>query len=147
MSRYELAFTDPVDLQKRIDEYFRICDESKRELKLKNGDIKVRYEIPYSVIGLCNHLKVHKDTYYSYLMRKSKSRRSSFAENQAGPYLPCAQDPTNRGCKRIFLMPTTALFPFQLSWIRLACSKSRSKTRPEAILKCAEEWTLDLKKN
>ena len=52
----------PDELEQRIEEYFKHCEESKREIHLKSGDIKYHAEWP-SIIGLCLWLDIGKDTW------------------------------------------------------------------------------------
>lgn len=59
------CFTDPVDLQQKVDAYFEHCENSRTERELKNGDIRVRQESP-SMIGLAVWLHCSTDTINSY---------------------------------------------------------------------------------
>ena len=66
------CFTDPVDLQQKVDAYFEHCEESRTERELKNGDIRVRQESP-SMIGLAVWLHCSTDTINSYIRHEDKS--------------------------------------------------------------------------
>jgi len=57
---------DPVEIQRRIDEYFAQYEASRDIRPLKSGDLRVRASWP-SVIGLCAFLGIGKTAYYSYL--------------------------------------------------------------------------------
>lgn len=74
------AFTDPNLLDKKIEEYFKMCELSKEIYNLRSGDVKIRQTFP-SVVGLAVFLGVHKDTIYSYINGEHKSH---FDNNQDG---------------------------------------------------------------
>lgn len=75
------AFTDPVELQERINAYFKHCEESKKIYELKNGDIKIRQEFP-SMAGLSLWLDVDRNTLYSYMNEEEKVQNSSDINKQ-----------------------------------------------------------------
>ena len=64
----EKMFKTPEDLQKKIDEYFRICDDNIAEVyDKKTQEIKtVADPIPYTVEGLCNVLDCNRATLLNY---------------------------------------------------------------------------------
>lgn len=66
MNTKPFKFTDPVELQEKINAYFKHCEESKKVYDLKNGDIKVRQEYP-SMAGLSLWLDVDRSTLYNYM--------------------------------------------------------------------------------
>ena len=62
------AFTDPEDLERRIDEYFADCDKGREVEELtKRGEL-VRYtkRRPYTVEGMADWLKVNPETIRNY---------------------------------------------------------------------------------
>lgn len=59
------AFRDPVELAEKVDAYFDKCEASRTVRELKNGDIRVRQEIP-SFVGLAVYLGVVKSTLLLY---------------------------------------------------------------------------------
>lgn len=65
-------YDDPEVMQKRINSYFKKCDDHT-EKKLvfegvQNGSTiqTVPFPIPYSVAGLCSHLEITRDTLLEY---------------------------------------------------------------------------------
>lgn len=66
------SFTNPDDLEQKVDLYLKHCEATKQKLDLKNGDKKIRQELP-TMIGLANWLGVSRDTLYSYMNRESKT--------------------------------------------------------------------------
>ena len=64
-------FNDPVELQGKIDEYFKHCENSRKTYELKNGDIKIRQEFP-SMAGLTVWLGCSRETIYSYMEMDEK---------------------------------------------------------------------------
>lgn len=75
------AFTDPEALSKKIDAYFKHCEESKKIYELKSGDIKVRQEYP-SMAGLSLWLDVDRNTLYSYMNEEVKVQNSDEVTKQ-----------------------------------------------------------------
>lgn len=65
------AFTSSAELEKKVQAYFDRCSKSKRELQLKNGDIKIRQEFP-TMSGLASFLGVSRDTLYSFINGEDK---------------------------------------------------------------------------
>ena len=65
------SFDNPEKLSLQIEGYFNHCNESVREIVLKNGDVRIRREHP-SVIGLAVYLGCSKDTIYSYINGEKK---------------------------------------------------------------------------
>lgn len=59
------AFNDPVEFAEKVEQYFAKCEASKDVRQLKNGDIRVRQEIP-SFVGLAVFLGVVKSTLTLY---------------------------------------------------------------------------------
>jgi hypothetical protein len=66
MNTKPYIFNDPDELKRKIDAYFKHCEESKKVYDLKNGDIKVRQEYP-SMAGLSLWLDVDRKTLYNYM--------------------------------------------------------------------------------
>lgn len=67
MSKYhEPCFSDPKDLQEKVDAYFQHCEETKKVYELKNGDVKIRQEFP-TMTGLAVWLRCSRDTLYAYI--------------------------------------------------------------------------------
>ena len=64
----EKMFRTPEELQKKIDEYFRICEDNITEVyDKKTQEIKtVSDPIPYTVEGLCNVLGCNRATLLNY---------------------------------------------------------------------------------
>ena len=60
------VFKDPDELQKKVDAYFKHCEDSRTVYELKSGDIKVRQEYP-SMAGLSLWLDVDRKTLYNYM--------------------------------------------------------------------------------
>ena len=72
MSKYhETCFSDPKDLQEKVDAYFQHCEDSKKTYELKNGDIKIRQEFP-TMTGLAVWLRCSRETLYSYINQDPK---------------------------------------------------------------------------
>ena len=69
------VFTDPVDLQQKVDAYFQHCEDSKTVYELKNGDIKIRQEFP-TMTGLAVWLNCRRETLYSYINGDEKTGNS-----------------------------------------------------------------------
>ena len=86
-----VSFNDPVELQKRVDEYFQHCEDSKTVYELKNGDIKIRQEYP-SMVGLALWLGVSKDTLYSYIYQEEKKCLDESINKAISETLSCARD-------------------------------------------------------
>lgn len=85
-----VSFNDPVDLKKRVEEYFTRCEESKKIYDLKNGDVKIRQEFP-TMSGLAVHLGVTRETVYSYMNGESKTGVSSEALQEISDTLSYAR--------------------------------------------------------
>lgn len=64
--RFKTAFPSADELDERVEAYFKHCADSRQELPLRNGDIRIRQELP-SMVGLALWLGVHRDTLYSYI--------------------------------------------------------------------------------
>lgn len=68
----EKMFKTPEDLQKKIDEYFQLCDDNtitvydKRTQEVK----KVNKQIPYTVEGICEILGTNRQTLINYQKEK-----------------------------------------------------------------------------
>ena len=60
------AFTDPAELERKVEAYFQHCAESRREIVLKSGDVRIREESP-SILGLALWLDCSRETIYSYI--------------------------------------------------------------------------------
>lgn len=71
MKTKNTAFSNPEELEKRVEEYFIHCESTKREMVLKSGDVKIRQEFP-SMAGLALWLKVSRETLYSYIEMDEK---------------------------------------------------------------------------
>ena len=92
MSKYrDPAFTDPKDLQKKVDAYFKHCEDSKKVYELKNGDIKIRQEFP-TVTGLAVWLHVHRDTLYSYMNEEYREDNDAVVTKQLSDTLIYARN-------------------------------------------------------
>lgn len=59
------AFTNPKELAEKVEAYFDKCEASKEIRELKNGDIKIRRELP-SFVGLAVFLGVAQPTLRLY---------------------------------------------------------------------------------
>lgn len=66
------VFKDPDELERKVNEYFDICEKSKEVYELKNGDVKIRQKYP-SMAGLSVYLNVDRDTLKSYINMEEKS--------------------------------------------------------------------------
>jgi len=91
MNTKPTCFSDPVELQERVDAYFRHCEESKKVYELKNGDIKIRQEYP-SMVGLALWLGVHKDTLSSYMLGEDKVSLDDDINQKISATIICARD-------------------------------------------------------
>lgn len=76
------AFTNPKELAEKVDAYFDKCEASKDVRELKNGDIKIRRELP-SFVGLAVFLGVAQPTLRLYADGKYDSRDSEQDNGQA----------------------------------------------------------------
>lgn len=74
-----VCFKSNDELKLKVSAYFNRCSQSKRELQLKNGDIKIRQEFP-TMSGLASFLGVNRDTLYSYINGESKGDQLSDSE-------------------------------------------------------------------
>ena len=88
----QLKWTNPDELQKRIDEYFSLCDSTRKELQLKNGDIRIRYEKPPTIAGLAYFLGCNKDTLYSWMNEECKVSIGKDIQKQISDCLADARD-------------------------------------------------------
>ncbi len=68
------CFTDPVDLENKVNAYFQHCEDSRTERKLNNGDVRVRQESP-SMLGLAVWLGCSAETLHSYIRGDDKSKQ------------------------------------------------------------------------
>ena len=77
-------FTDPDDLEARINEYFRLCDEGEEiEEVTKQGDlVRIRKKIPYTIEGIADHLGCNPDTIREYGKTEEFSGIVSRARNK-----------------------------------------------------------------
>ena len=86
------SFTDPDLLAEKVEAYFRHCEDSRTELPLKNGDIRVRQESP-SMLGLAVWLGCSAETLHSYIRGDDKSKQlSSEIYNNISATLSRARD-------------------------------------------------------
>ena len=76
------AFNSPEELAQKIDGYFAKCEASKDTRELKNGDIRVRQEVP-SMVGLAVYLGVGKSTLYDYAEGKYDKQANTADSEQA----------------------------------------------------------------
>lgn len=74
------AFTNPADLAEKVEQYFAKCEASKDVRELKNGDIKIRRELP-SFVGLAVFLGVAQPTLRLYADGKYDSQQDSQQDN------------------------------------------------------------------
>lgn len=75
------AFKDPVELAERVEAYFAKCEASKDVRELKNGDIKIRRELP-SFVGLAVFLGVAQPTLRLYADGKYDSQQDGIQDNE-----------------------------------------------------------------
>jgi hypothetical protein len=62
-----VKYNSAIELQKGIDAYFAYCDSRTKDIVLKNGDSKnIAFPRPYTVLGLCVHLDITRDTLLEY---------------------------------------------------------------------------------
>lgn len=76
------AFTNPKELAEKVEAYFDKCEASKEVRELKNGDIKIRRELP-SFVGLAVFLGVAQPTLRLYADGKYDSQDSEQDNGQA----------------------------------------------------------------
>lgn len=72
-------FTNPDDLEAKVNAYFEHCKLSEKEYSLKNGDIKIRKEFP-TMTGLAVWLHCNRETLYSYINGDEKTGISEEAQ-------------------------------------------------------------------
>jgi hypothetical protein len=79
-----LLFKTPEELESKINEYFRICDEGQdvEELTKRGELVKYRKQIPYSIEGLADFLDVEPKTLRNYGERDEFSKVVSRAKNK-----------------------------------------------------------------
>ena len=85
------AFTDPVQLDTAIEEYFQQCQASQQPYNLRSGDIRIRQKIP-TMIGLAVHLGCSKDTLYSYINMEPKGQLGPAVTQTISDLLSRARD-------------------------------------------------------
>jgi hypothetical protein len=69
-----LAYEDPKEMEKKIEEYFQECDEREVEEITKKGEVvSVRKQRPYTVSGLCLHLGMDRVTLLEYQKKEEFS--------------------------------------------------------------------------
>jgi hypothetical protein len=63
-----LLFKSPEELESKINEYFKLCDEGKEVEELtKRGElVKYRKQIPYTLEGLADYLDIEPKTLRNY---------------------------------------------------------------------------------
>jgi hypothetical protein len=57
-------YSDPIVLQSKIDEYFKMCDEHITEVQIGKTIKKVHK--PYLIIGLCHYLDIDYKTFETW---------------------------------------------------------------------------------
>ena len=57
---------DSLAVSQMIDEYIELCKASRRELQLKNGDVKIRQTFP-TILGLAEYMGVGFQRLYEYM--------------------------------------------------------------------------------
>lgn len=57
---------DSLAVSQMIDEYIELCKASRRELQLKNGDVKIRQTFP-TILGLAAYMGVGYQRLYEYM--------------------------------------------------------------------------------
>jgi len=82
----------PEELERRIAEYFELCEASKKELELKSGDIVTRYMKPPSMVGLACHLGVSRQALYMWLDGEYLERLDGEAKTRVLDMLSRARD-------------------------------------------------------
>ena len=95
----ELVFQGmtPEDVQHKVDAYFASVEATKRELPLKNGEVKVRYETVASMVGLALFLGIRKDVLYDWMeYRERQGNMSKEAQNGITEVLREARDRIER---------------------------------------------------
>lgn len=70
-----LAFSDPKELDSKIEAYFSHCENTADTRQLKSGDIRIRKQQP-TMIGLAVWLGCSKDTLYSWISGEHKANIS-----------------------------------------------------------------------
>lgn len=69
-----LKFTDPEELQKKIDAYFAKCDARTRKKYITTREgievVDEPFPIPYTIEGLCVGLDCNRDTLINYSNRE-----------------------------------------------------------------------------
>jgi len=84
-----LKFKSVKELQKKIDAYFKACDQNKRVYVLKDGKtIQIPDPKPYTITGLALALDTTRETLcdygekdgYSDTIRRAKLRCENYAE-------------------------------------------------------------------
>ena len=86
-----LKFTDPDELQQRIEEYFVYCDSTEDKRILKSGDVRIRKHNP-TMIGLAVWLGCSKDTLYSWINGEYKAGSEPECNKAISDLLRCARD-------------------------------------------------------
>lgn len=84
------AFDDPVEFEKKVDEYFDWCDAQTQIITGEKGQIKVIRK-PYTVSGLALFLDVDRKTLFNYedkeaffpAIKKAKLRIENWLEERA----------------------------------------------------------------
>lgn len=59
------SFTSPEEFEERVEKYFKWVDSQTRITKGSKGQEKIVYQ-PMSVIGMCNFLKITRQTLINY---------------------------------------------------------------------------------
>lgn len=79
-----LIFKTPEELESKINEYFKLCDEGKEVEELtKRGElVRYRKQIPYSIEGMADHLDCEPKTLRNYGQRDEFSTVVSRARNK-----------------------------------------------------------------
>lgn len=57
---------DSLAVSQMIDEYIELCKASRRELQLKNGDVKIRQTFP-TILGLAEYMGVGFQRLYEFM--------------------------------------------------------------------------------
>ena len=70
-----LLFKTPEELQSRIDDYFKYCDDGiTKEIITKSGEVvKIKEKVPYTLSGLADYLDIDRKTLLNYSYRDNYS--------------------------------------------------------------------------
>lgn len=100
-----VKFKTPEEMQELIDNYFETCDNRKKEIVTKQGEvITVKMPAPYHITGLCLHLDITNETLNQYQLKDRFSEPITRAKKKCEAYAVDQLFEGNKGNKADFVL-------------------------------------------